>query len=60
VLHIGSAGHLESRKLLVTALVGAQAREHPEVHVVGFDPGVMPGTGLARHQPAAARAMWRC
>lgn len=45
-------------KLLLTALVGALSRERPDVHVLGFDPGVMPGTGLARHQPPVARALW--
>jgi NAD(P)-dependent dehydrogenase (short-subunit alcohol dehydrogenase family) len=45
-------------KLLVAATAAALAREHPDVHVTCFDPGLMPGTGLARQYPAPVRALW--
>jgi NAD(P)-dependent dehydrogenase (short-subunit alcohol dehydrogenase family) len=45
-------------KLLVAATAGALARERPDVHVTCFDPGMMPGTGLARQHPALVRALW--
>jgi NAD(P)-dependent dehydrogenase (short-subunit alcohol dehydrogenase family) len=45
-------------KLLAAATAGALARERPDVHVTCFDPGLMPGTGLARQHPAAVRALW--
>jgi NAD(P)-dependent dehydrogenase (short-subunit alcohol dehydrogenase family) len=45
-------------KLHCTALAGAYAREHPEVHWSCFDPGLMPGTGLARTYGPAARLLW--
>lgn len=28
------------------------------MHVTCFDPGMMPGTGLARQHPAPVRALW--
>ena len=45
-------------KLLAAAVTAALARERPDVHVTCFDPGLMPGTGLARQYPAALRALW--
>ena len=33
-------------------------REQPAVHVSCFDPGLMPGTGLARQYPPTARLAW--
>ncbi len=45
-------------KLLTTALAGAYARERDAVHVACFDPGLMPGTGLARTYPRVLRAVW--
>lgn len=45
-------------KLHCTALAGAYAREHPEVHWSCLDPGLMPGTGLARTRPAWQRLLW--
>ena len=45
-------------KLLAVATSSALAREHPELHVTAFDPGLMPGTGLARQRSAAFRALW--
>jgi NAD(P)-dependent dehydrogenase (short-subunit alcohol dehydrogenase family) len=45
-------------KLLAAATAAALAREHPGVHVSCFDPGLMPGTGLARQYPAPVRALW--
>lgn len=45
-------------KLLAAATAGALARERPDVHVTCFDPGMMPGTGLARQHPAPVRALW--
>ncbi|MCB7138206.1 SDR family NAD(P)-dependent oxidoreductase [Cellulosimicrobium marinum] len=35
------------------------ARRAPATTVVAYDPGLMPGTGLVRHQPAWFRALWR-
>lgn len=45
-------------KLLAAATAAGLARERPDVHVICFDPGLMPGTGLARQYPAALRALW--
>ncbi len=45
-------------KLLAASTAGALARERPDLHVTCFDPGVMPGTGLARQHPAVVRALW--
>jgi NAD(P)-dependent dehydrogenase (short-subunit alcohol dehydrogenase family) len=45
-------------KLLAAATAAALARESPDVHITCFDPGMMPGTGLARQHPAAVRALW--
>lgn len=45
-------------KLLAAATAGALARERPEVDVFCFDPGLMPGTGLARQYPAPVRLLW--
>jgi len=45
-------------KLLAAATAAALARERPDVHVTCFDPGLMPGTGLARQYPAPVRALW--
>ncbi|MFI7611458.1 SDR family NAD(P)-dependent oxidoreductase [Nonomuraea terrae] len=35
------------------------ARRHPELRVNAFDPGLMPGTGLARDYPPLMRWAWR-
>jgi NAD(P)-dependent dehydrogenase (short-subunit alcohol dehydrogenase family) len=45
-------------KLLAVATSAALAREHPDVHVTAFDPGLLPGTRLARQHPAVVRALW--
>ena len=45
-------------KLLAAATAAALARERPDMHVTCFDPGLMPGTGLARQYPAPVRALW--
>jgi len=45
-------------KLHCTALTGAYARAHPTLRWTCFDPGLMPGTGLARDYPAWQRALW--
>jgi NAD(P)-dependent dehydrogenase (short-subunit alcohol dehydrogenase family) len=45
-------------KLHCTALTAAYARAHPGVHWTCFDPGLMPGTGLARDFPPAMRLVW--
>ena len=45
-------------KLLNAATAAALARERPDVHVSCFDPGMMPGTGLARQHPAPVRVLW--
>jgi NAD(P)-dependent dehydrogenase (short-subunit alcohol dehydrogenase family) len=45
-------------KLLIAATAAALARQHPGVHVTCFDPGMMPGTGLARDHAAPVRAVW--
>lgn len=45
-------------KLLAAATAAALARERADVHVTCFDPGLMPGTGLARQYPAPVRALW--
>jgi NAD(P)-dependent dehydrogenase (short-subunit alcohol dehydrogenase family) len=34
-------------KLMITAVALGLAREHPERHITCFDPGFMPGTGVA-------------
>ena len=39
-------------KLLITATALGLAREHPDRHITCFDPGFMPGTGLAHGYPA--------
>lgn len=43
-------------KLLAVATSAALAREYPDVHVTAFDPGLLPGTRLARQHPAVVRA----
>lgn len=45
-------------KLLVTAATMELARRHPETTFITFDPGLMPGTGLARTAPWIARLAW--
>ena len=45
-------------KLLAAATAAALARERPDVHVTCFDPGLLPGTGLARQYPAPLRLLW--
>jgi hypothetical protein len=46
-------------KLLATAVTAALARAHPDLHVTCLDPGLLPGTGLAREWPAATRTLLR-
>ncbi len=45
-------------KLLAVATAAALAREHPAACITAFDPGLMPGTGLARQYPLAVRVLW--
>lgn len=45
-------------KQLAVATAAGLARERPDLHVTCLDPGLMPGTGLARHYPGPARALW--
>jgi NAD(P)-dependent dehydrogenase (short-subunit alcohol dehydrogenase family) len=45
-------------KLLALATSAALAREHPDVQVLAFDPGVLPDTGLAREHPAPVRVAY--
>lgn len=49
-------------KLHCVLVAGALARELEasgrDVHVCSFDPGLMPGTGLARSYPGWQRAVW--
>ena len=45
-------------KLLAVATAAARAREHPSACITAFDPGLMPGTGLARQYPPAVRLLW--
>lgn len=45
-------------KLLAVATARALAAEHPNLHISCFDPGLMPGTGLAREFPAPFRLLW--
>ncbi len=45
-------------KLLITASVPALAREIPDRWIACFDPGLMPGTGLARDYAPWQRALW--
>jgi NAD(P)-dependent dehydrogenase (short-subunit alcohol dehydrogenase family) len=45
-------------KLHCTALTSAYARAYPTIHWTCFDPGLMPGTGLARDYAAWQRALW--
>ena len=44
-------------ELLAVATSAALAREHPDVHVTAFDPGLLPGTRLARQHHAVVRAL---
>ena len=44
-------------KLLNAATAAGLAREHPDVHVTCFDPGLMLGTGLSRQYPAVVRRL---
>ena len=44
-------------KLLAVATAAALAREHPAACITTFDPGLMPGTGLARQYPLAVRVL---
>ncbi len=55
----GGQQRYTSSKLLVTATAAALAPEHPGLHVTCLDPGLMPGTGLARDLNPAARLLWR-
>lgn len=45
-------------KLLAIATTMALARQRPDVRFACFDPGLMPGTGLARQYPAPIRLLW--
>jgi NAD(P)-dependent dehydrogenase (short-subunit alcohol dehydrogenase family) len=45
-------------KLLITAATMELARRHPETTFITLDPGLMPGTGLARTAPWPARVAW--
>ncbi len=49
-------------KLHCVLVAGALARElraaGRDIHVCTFDPGLMPGTGLAREYPGWQRALW--
>ena len=45
-------------KLLAAATAAALARDRADVHVTCFDPGLMPGTGLARQYSAPLRLLW--
>ncbi|MCX6464595.1 MAG: short-chain dehydrogenase [Pseudonocardiales bacterium] len=46
-------------KLAIVLLAHAWQRRHPELRVNVYDPGLMPGTGLARDMSAARRWAWR-
>jgi len=45
-------------KQLAAATAAGLARERPDVHFATFDPGLMPGTGLARQYPPPLRLLW--
>jgi hypothetical protein len=45
-------------KFLAVATAAALAREHPGTCITASDPGLMPGTGLARQYPPAVRLLW--
>lgn len=45
-------------KLLLMTLTVALARRHPHVRFMNLDPGLMPGTGLARTAPWPVRVAW--
>ncbi len=45
-------------KLCNLLAMAAVARHAPALATFAFDPGLMPGTGLARQQPALARLAW--
>ena len=45
-------------KLCNALHVTALAEQHPGLRVVAFDPGLVPGTGLARGASPAARLLW--
>lgn len=55
----GGRARYTTSKLLNTASAAGLAREHPDFHVTCLDPGLMPGTGLARDGAAPARLLWR-
>jgi NAD(P)-dependent dehydrogenase (short-subunit alcohol dehydrogenase family) len=46
-------------KLAVVLLAHAWQRRHPELRVNVYDPGLMPGTGLARAMSPARQWAWR-
>ena len=56
-LTAGMRRYVTTRQLAI-ATSAALARERPDVHVTAFDPGLMPGTGLARQYPLAVRLIW--
>lgn len=45
-------------KLLSTVTLMALARQHPQTGFYTLDPGMLPGTGLARTAPGYARFAW--
>jgi len=59
-----AGGHAYTASKLCAVLTARALAARPEVRSRGiralaFDPGVTPGTGLSRHEPAAVRAAWR-
>lgn len=55
----GEAGRRRytTSKLLNAATAAGLAREHPDIHVTCFDPGLMLATGLSRQYPPALRRL---
>jgi protochlorophyllide reductase len=46
-------------KLAVLLFVQELARRAPSLHAWGYDPGLVPGTGLARHRSRAEWIVWK-
>lgn len=53
------ADRYATSKLLCMWMAVALAEAAPEVSFFGFDPGLMPGTGLVRTAPGFVRLLWR-
>ena len=57
VRRAGLVRYVTTKQLAVATAAGL-ARERSDVHFTSFNPGLMPGTGLARDFPPLFRALW--